>query len=542
MNNEQFRRLLASNASAKPTSDSNPIGPSGGVLGSRKHANIPMTPRTVKGSSSGGVDFARQLAERNGAGAAGSSAKKFRSAAPKGSRLAAGYRDRTGERVDDGDGDEKAARIKALEEQVKLGQMEREMFERIRDEVTGGEVRNTHLVKGLDWKLLERIKKGEDVLTEKEEEEDGEGEEDPEDLDDEFEELEKKEVVAVRKEEKEKKGEMAPPPPVAGMKRTRDQILAELKASRKRAAEEVAAQQQLGTKFRRIGGKKETSRIEIDERGREVLIVTDVDGHEKRKVRKGRPDGATAQSTLLMPDKDAKPLGMEVPEIPDAPAEESDDDIYADIGDDYDPLAGIGEDELSSSDGEEEEASPKIPERPKNILEEAEQSSKPDAEEKDQSTAEAPNPSIALPRNYFNDDPSSLSVLGNASNPFKDPTYLAALLQKSKDTSLSTDPPSSLTAETDEDRLKRRAAMLSAKDRDMDDVDMGFGSSRFDDADDMAMDGSRIKLSEWGEKGDDDDGGREKGDKGPRKRGPKKRKGDKNSVVDVLGAIQRRKK
>jgi hypothetical protein len=515
------------------------------MLGSRKHANIPMTPRTVKGTpgGGGGVDFARQLAERNGA-AAGSLAKKFRSAAPKGSRLAAGYRDRTGDRVEEGEGDEKAARIKALEEQVKLGQMERGMFERIRDEVTGGEVENTHLVKGLDWKLLERIKKGEDVLAEKKGVEEGD-EEDPEDLDDEFEELEKREVVAVRKEEKEKKGEMAPPPPVAGVKRTRDQILAELKASRKRAAEEVAAQQQLGTKFRRIGGKKDTSRIEIDERGREVLIVTDADGHERRKVRKGRLDGAAAQSSLLMPDIDATPLGMEVPEIPQAPAEESDDDIYADIGDDYDPLASIGEDELSSSDEEVEvEARPKIPEKPKNILEEAEQTSEPDTEQK--SSAEPPNPpTTALPRNYFNDAPNPLSVLSNAANPFQDPTYLAALLQKSKDTASATDPSSasSLSAEPDQDRLKRRAAMLSAQDRDLDDVDMGFGSSRFDDADDMAMDGSRVKLSEWGDKSDDgDEAGREKGDKGPRKRGPKKRKGDKNSVADVLGAIQRRKK
>jgi hypothetical protein len=484
-----------------------------------------MTPRTVKGSS-GGIDFARQLAERDGTQA---SARKFRSAAPKGSRLASGYRDRTGDRVDE-DEDDKAQRIKALEEQMKLGQIDRETFEKIRDEVTGGDVRNTHLVKGLDWKLLDRIKKGEDVLTEKKE-----GEEDAEDLDDEFEELEKKEVVAVQKDEREKKGEMAPPPPVAGVKRTRDQILAELKASRKRAAEEVTAQQQLGTKFRKIGVKKESSRIEIDERGREVLIVTDADGHEKRKVRKGRPDEATAQSTLLMPDKDAKPLGMEVPDIPQAPAEESDDDIYADIGDDYDPLANIGE---SSSSDDEVEAPPKMPEKPKDILE-GEQT--PESDPDEQKTAKAPNASTALPRNYFNDDPSSLSILANAVNPLQDPAYLAALFQKSKDKAASNDTSSSMTADTDEDRLKRRAAMLSAKDRDMDDVDMGFGSSRFDDADEMAMDGSRVKLSEWGGGGDDEAGQKKGGDKGPRKRGPKKRKGDKNSVADVLGAMERRK-
>ena len=90
MNNEQFRRLLVTNNNS--TQDGNTITPKPGatpMLGSRQKSSIPMTPRSFIGKS--GVDFARQLAERN-AGPAKS--KNFRSAAPKGSRLATGYHSR----------------------------------------------------------------------------------------------------------------------------------------------------------------------------------------------------------------------------------------------------------------------------------------------------------------------------------------------------------------------------------------------------------------------------------------------------------------
>lgn len=70
---------------------------------------------------SSGVDFARQLAERD---QGERPTKKFRSsAAPKGTKLASGYRDRTQERVSVEE-DEKASRVKALEEMLKLQQID----------------------------------------------------------------------------------------------------------------------------------------------------------------------------------------------------------------------------------------------------------------------------------------------------------------------------------------------------------------------------------------------------------------------------------
>ena len=47
---------------------------------------------------------------------------------------------------------------------MKKGEINRETFENLVQEITGGDVGTTHLVKGLDRKLLERVRRGEDVL------------------------------------------------------------------------------------------------------------------------------------------------------------------------------------------------------------------------------------------------------------------------------------------------------------------------------------------------------------------------------------------
>lgn len=153
----------------------------------------------------GGVDFARQLAERNVG--AQPPQKKFRSsAAPKGTKLPGGYMDRTLARNSEEE-DEKASRIKSLEEMVKLQQMDQDTFEKLRDEILGGDIKSTHLVKGLDYKLLERVRRGEDVLNAeaKTAEED---EAATEDVDEEFEKLEQEEIVPLKKEKTEKTGQM----------------------------------------------------------------------------------------------------------------------------------------------------------------------------------------------------------------------------------------------------------------------------------------------------------------------------------------------
>ncbi|KKY28339.1 putative red-like protein [Diplodia seriata] len=554
MNNEDFKNLLRGSSSrsqnASPAASSTPRA----SLGSRQRSSIPMTPRTVRGGPA--LDFQRQLAEQR----AGEHrpAKKFKaSAAPKGSRLAAGYTDRARARVGDGDGDDdddaaagddRARRVKALEESHKLGQIDQATFESLRDQITGGDVTATHLIKGLDRKLLERVRRGEDVL--------GVGggaraaEKEPEpDVEDEFEKLEEKEIAPVVREKKEKKGETA----LAGTKRTRDAILAELKAQRKAAAEaKAAAQPQLGSKFRRIGhASGKFPRIERDEKGREVLLTLDEDGNVKKKVRKvkANAENEKAPSGLLMPDKDAKPLGMEVPEHVKALVEEDDDDgdIFEGVGDSYDPLAGIGGDDSSDED-EEDSLRGAGPAESKDVAK-SPSSTPEEADAVDMSPPPNPSEPTTIPKtNYFKDMPSrdTSSITGPPSNPLTDPTILAAI-RKARDIN-----PEKLRGDDDdkgskrknpeeEARLKKRAEMLSLRDRDLDDMDMGFGSSRFDDAEDMDED-TKIKLSEWKGKGvdDDEEGGKDRGGK-QRKRGPKKRKGDKDSAADVLKVMEQRK-
>ena len=383
-----------------------------------------MTPRTVRGTPN--IDFARQVAvqQREQHDTRQQSNRRFRSsAAPKGTKLAPGYRDRTQDRLnDDGEeeegkadrvgtngqdtnaeGDDRARRVRALEESMKLGQIDRATFEKLRDDITGGDIRATHLVKGLDRRLLERVRRGEDVLS-------GNGnvnnsvdsmtnhkrDQSPQEvavnIEDEFAQLEQKEVTPMAREKTVKKGIMAPPPPpsVAGAKRSRNAILAQLKASRQSQAESDSqeptfgvnrhddgriTQPQLGSKFRRIGEKEETSRIERDERGREVLVVRDRNGKIiKRKVRKashvsgqnGSGKKGAAQNDgrddkgLLLPTNTAQPLGAEVSDLVSAAAAAAkkgavegnmnmngdEADIFEGIGTDYDPL--------SPSDGENE--------------------------------------------------------------------------------------------------------------------------------------------------------------------------------------------
>lgn len=421
---------------------------------------------------------------------------------------------------------------------MKLGQMERATFEALRDEIVGGDVKDVHLVKGLDWKLLERVRRGEDVLSDAAKLSqpapsppvDVPTTRSAEDVDEELEKLEEQEYQARKRENTVKKGEMAPPPPVAGKKRTRDEILQELKASRQAAADiaQEARQPALGPKFHKVGDRKASSRIEKDEKGREVLIVVDADGNVKRKIKKSRIDTVKNTNELLMPDKDVKPLGLDVtvPTIAAAPEEQDDGDIFADVEGVYDPLGGQDDDEYLSdvSDIEKE----------------------PSSKTHRTSTERSPTATIPLPkqpatslRNYFNDPSPSTNLSSEPSPPgLQDPTILAALKKASTlDTSFSA---GGSTLSEEPSKLARRKKMLEAHDRDAEDMDMGFGSSRFEDEADNAGEGKKVKLSVWGgDKGGEREGGGERKEK--RKRGPKKgKKGDKDSVKDVMGVMERR--
>jgi hypothetical protein len=295
-------------------------------------------------------------------------------------------------------------------------------------------------------------------------------------------------------------------------------------------AAKEAAQPSLGSRFKKVGDRRGESTIEKDSKGREVLITVDEDGNEKRKVRKVQVQKPAVEKGhgLLMPDKDAVPLGMDVPEIlKPAEVEEEEDDIFEGAGDDYDPLADL-EDEDSEEEGEEGEVSEPKEKKPEkeSILEESAPGS----------MAPPPKPKQPTgPRNYFGESKPEPSSDTSGPKPMLDPTILAALKKA------STLNPISKEAESEEEAAKaaRRKKMVQQDDRDAQDMDMGFGSSRFADEEDFEE--KKMKLSEWGGKDDDGDEGRKGDGKGKRKRGPKKRKGDANSAADVMKVLERRK-
>ncbi|KAJ0121063.1 hypothetical protein J7T55_008223 [Diaporthe amygdali] len=546
MNNDQFRKLLFANLANSPSGAQDGASPSpratGGAgssaLGSRLKSSIPMTPRSVAGAGSGRVDFARQLAERNNQDRP---QKKFRTSAPKGTKFAEGYVDRAKQRQAEEEEDDKAARIQALEESLKKEEIDQATFEKLRDEIAGGDLSSTHLIKGLDFKLLERVRRGEDVFSgakpsqgQAEPSPEAEDEPEEEDVDDAFEELEEKEVTAVEREKARKKGQLATTTLVPGQKRTRDQILAEMKAAR----EAAKAQQEsaLGSRFKKIGAKKEPgSRIERDARGREVLIIVDEDGNEKRKVRKVAAEVERERESFKV-NPNAEVLGMEVPEYYKKKLEEQADadeevNMFSDVESDYDPLGGISSDSNDSDEPDADEAKKKVAKA---------QSQSPKSEgEVDSISQDAvqedmrppPKPQAQHPRNYFKS--SLISEEENARPAMSDPSVLAAL-QKAKTLNAAT---KSEEEQKEADRQVRLKKMMASADRDAEDMDLGFGTNRLADEEELEDDG-KTKLSKWGADDDDEERG---GGKSKRKRGPKKKKGDVNNVADVMKVLEKRK-
>ncbi|KAM7192289.1 protein Red [Rhypophila sp. PSN 637] len=564
MNNDQFRRLVAANSTkstdkngdVSPSSAASPNGSSSrpAALGSRLKSSIPMTPRSVAGGA-GRLDFARQLADRNNTSAK-PAAKKARISAPKGTKFAAGYVDRAKTRQEAQDEqDEREERIKALEDSLKKGEIDQATYDKLRSEIAGGDLASTHLVKGLDFKLLERIKRGEDVsspsskATEEEQppeaEVEEEEEEDPDAL---LEKLESAEVKAVEREKVEKKGQIATTTLHPGQKRTRAQIIAELKAARE-AAKAKQQESTLGSKFKKIGAKKQPStRIETDSRGREIMIIVDEDGNERRKVRKIDPKILEQQEKERQAEELAKTkgevLGMQVPEFYKQQQEalrlaqeEKDKEItiFDDVESDYDPLAGLESDNDSSSeDQDKEDGEVKSP--------------KEDKQEKkgEMLPPPPPKPPSAGPRNYFQDSKTGLTSQEEYKAPsLNDASFLAAL-KKAKAIAAS------IQSEEEQKNAEREARLrkkLAESARDDDDMDLGFGSSRVEDEADLRED--KVKVSEWknkaaggdGEDDYDDDGGEDAGGGGKGKRKRKgKRKGDKNSFADVMAVMERQKK
>ncbi|KAI7972379.1 hypothetical protein EIK77_008842 [Talaromyces pinophilus] len=587
MNNEQFRRLVLdqpnkrSNTTINNNIDKNAQTPNPSQtpssLGSRMRSSIPMTPRHVRGGTSNSNEFARQLAEHRREGEQQPPAKRFKaSAAPKGTRFGSGYQDRTALRRQQDDGEAAEGkegveqRLNALEEMVKLGQIDQQTFDKLRKEIgVGGDLKSTHLVKGLDWDLLRKAKAGED-LSQKTEEEAKEKEEeaiDPADVDDELDRVldEKGDafVAPAPKEKKVKRGNLAMPPPAApppSGKLSRDEILKQLKASRAAAA---AAQpppppeSTLSTKFKKIDKSGKKRWIETDPstgRRKEILVITDAEGNTKRKTRwldKEPPKQPASpkidDNGLLLPGQDANPLGMEVPAViaariaaeKKAEEEAEDDDIFAGVGTDYNPLGDLEEDDSDDSDVEEK----KKKEEKKDAADIKEEKAIASAATTEPSTQQQPPR-----RNYFKKTDEDLASDEHRTNPLtSDPTLLAAFKRAAALRQASTtradgeeeDDDHAVAMEEgefaedfDPERLARRKKFLEEARRrdalDALDLDYGFGSSRIEDEEDE-------EGPTYGD-GEQHRGGNK------RKRGPKKRKGDKDSATDVLRVMEGRKK
>jgi len=514
-----------------------------------------MTPRSVAGYS-GSNDFARQVAEHKRAllNEGQPTSKKFRSrAAPKGTKFSAGYQDRAAllrqQEAGGVDGsnvsgqNDKAERIKALEEMVKLQQIDQATFEKLRDDIgIGGDLGSTHLVKGLDRKLLERVRRGEDVRSTDEsqntKEVEGTTKEETgrKDVDEELENMLEKDVKAANKEQRVKKGEMAPPSSkLSAEKMSRDEILKKLKASRMAAAREVkeakSAEPSLGTKFRKLGSDSKSERKKFVEtvngRRREVLLVPNPDGTTKRKVRWIDKEDVNPEVQIAAAKGEA--LGMEVPAELAAKQkamlakqkleEEEDDDIFAGVGTDYDPFGGITEESGADESGDDSH-SEKTGEAAA-------------AQGETQTTTEAKTDQISSkPRNYFDSSPTAApDETKSQAAPLADPAILAALKRAAAIRKAQEDAdPGDEAHKTDNTTPHSQdfLARLRKREReDAADLDLGFGESRFGDEEDEE---GPIWNDEEGEK------------KSERKRGPKKRKGNKDDVKDVMAVMERGKK
>lgn len=119
-----------------------------------------------------------------------------------------------------------------------------------------------------------------------------------------------------------------------------------------------------------------------------------------------------------------------------------------------------------------------------------------------------------------------------------DPAILAAIKKAASLRPIEQDAEDDKAKEEAKALEERRKKLLQMQSRDDDDIDMGFGTSRFEDEEDF--EDKKVKLSRWGEDAGEEGSGR--GDKSKRKRGPKKRKGDVNSAADVMRVVEQRKK
>ena len=508
MDNSAFRSLLNQNDKSSPSARGASASKAS-TLGSRARPAMPMTPRSVA-SHNISKDFARQVAEHTRQADGQPALKKFRSAsAPKGTRLAQGYEDRTSlRREHEDERTDKEKKLKELEEMVKKEKIDQATFEKLRDQMgVGGDLGSTHLVKGLDRKLLERIRRGDDLNAVPTKE--AEPSRLQEDVDMELDSVLDKDVAAKSKEEHEVV-ENAEKAELNAQSVTRDEILRRLKESRGATNESLPAPEPfLSERFKKLPPSEKSGKKKFVEsvngRRREVLVITDKKGNTKRKTRWIDPEESATKTQ-------AARLGMEVPAglaakhkallEQEAAAEQEDDDIFAGVGTEYDPLRDI-----DSESEEDEGKQPKEGEAAESVPQQK-------------------------PQNYFG-TASTTELKEDKMNPLtQDPTILAALkraaaLRQGEEEGGTGSHKEEIVDPDQAEKRKQFLAKLKQREReDAEDMDLGFGESRFGDEDDEAP--------LWD--GDEEGGGKQ------RKRGPKKRKGDKDNVADVMRVLDGRKK
>lgn len=557
MDNAQFRRLLVD----KPSSPSQAASPSQNVsstssdsrtsaLGSRLRSSIPMTPRSVAGYTKSHAlsEFAKQVSDAMGP----PSAKRLKSSAtPKGTKLAEGYIDRVAMRREDERtedtatvGDDTQARLSALEQMVKSGQMESESFEKLRRQILGEEVKAKR-TPGLDWEMLRKARQGEnvgasaDAVLYTERDETLIKHKSEVDIDEEFEGAigEKQEITSLdsvqKKEVPKKKGVLTQAPG----KLTRDEILKEFKKHRRTVAGHSSldgVSPALGSKFKKleasgpIQGSNKKRWIEFDEksgRRREVLMVTDRQGNSKRKARwldegsvtddlkrRGAGNGV-ANKERKKQEGQPEILGMEIPaEIAarqrallehQASREEDDDNIFLGVGADYNPLDDPSESSDSSSSSRERMS-----------------------DQKDDSGASTNNTKRqpSKPRNYFSTSSKDEAEASEGNAITEDPTLMAAIKRAAAIGKV--EPRDRESPTTDAEVAHRKQFLEHVRKRekqDEEDLDMDFGESRYGDDDDDNVVLNDGEISKKVEK--------------TRKRGPRKKKGNKENVGDVMGVL-----
>ena len=432
--------------------------------------------------------------------------------------------------------DDKTQRVRALEDMVRLGQMSQSDFQKLRDEIIGGDIHDVHLVKGLDYSLLERVKRGEDVLADHKENTDAQPAQSSRLSENEMEaelgELEGKAVIPLSKQENIKQGQLAPMASIRkGTKRSRNDILNDLKAARSAAKSAPHPQQPvLGTKFKKVGTMKEHSRIEIDDRGREVLLMIDADGVTKKKIRKLDPVSTSeSRESLPMPRQDVAPLGSELvlPETQEPSLEEG-EDIFEGVGADFNPLGDLDGSDEDVDIQDDDSASDRGAADPKG--------------EKLEPDEKAPivsrlvsHPADREVQNYFN-EPSPPQQVEARHDYLRDPAILAALKKASSIQPLASE---RQTDEAEATKLARHKRLLESQDRDADDLDMGFDlSNRFDDDEDTGA-SKAPRLSIWDHEDDrgSKDQRRERKEE-QTKRGPQQKKKRRKNVDDAAAVLE----